>query len=714
MGTKLLTETFPGAPGGSNLALPQHELDDTEARIIQDGLVDYPAIIRRRGPVTAQSNVAAFTRKGSGMATCLDPLGQPRYAVVTGDGANGYIEVLDPVTTTKVALALPIAVSASAPYRIVDAKPALNGGVMIGISSTYNANAPVQALAYWRGGYLANGTGTVTIARGSAAMTGTGFSTALCPGMWVFANTDEGYTTTLIGCVLQVNSDSSATLTSVSPYNITAKTANYQALRGVYPKVGTGTITCDTTSTAINGGKTKFQGQGLSSGTWQLYRQSDMTFVGKVSSVTSDTTITLAANAAISMSDELYVAIKADGDWSMTTTANASKPGFLSTSYSEREWYANNGGQYGKTYRLWFSDTNDPEMIDVSSDGDWIDINSTTQVNEPVEALVAVYNSVVVYKENETFAIFGSSKDTFSVKKIHDDGTLSGMSVQPYGGGAIWAGREGIYYFDGISVTNLTEKKLGDVWKNSIRTFDPTTYRMYSFIAREHYVLHIENLAPTVSIVKGNTSSTPNYWTVVINLPTQAITFATNLRFRGAITLPASSGHNVWYLVNDASKAVICDSNALFDSEGADGIATEGGTIGPDFYFETKKFSAGDALLLKRFKQIAFEYLVQGDSIRVDTVLGMNNVGTTMATTFPPTVYTWDSLRTLFPSWDAVKTTFPTWSDVILSVFVPRRARFLKRSQFLSFRLYQASSAVSRLRIGPYQIGYKLMRPGRV
>jgi hypothetical protein len=209
MGTKLLIEDFPGAPGGSNLAMPQHELDDTEARLLQDALVDYPAIIRRRGPVTPQPNVPALTLKASGIVTCLDPLGSPRYAVLNGDAGNGYLSVYDPSLLSKVDLALPVTLPGTSPapaYRVVDSKPALQGGVFVGVSSTYDANSPSQMLAYWRGGYNANSTGTITATRGSAAITGVGFTAALSPGMWIFANTDEGYTSTLIGCVLQVNS----------------------------------------------------------------------------------------------------------------------------------------------------------------------------------------------------------------------------------------------------------------------------------------------------------------------------------------------------------------------------------------------------------------------------------------------------------------------------------------------------------------------------
>jgi hypothetical protein len=716
----ILTETFPGAPGGSNLALPQHELDDTEARLIQDGLVDRPGEVRRRGPVRGVSGIAAFTNKATGFAISLDPLGTDRYAVLNGDGSNGYFSVLSDDLTTKVDLAWPHPLPAAppvSPYRIVDSKPSLKSGTMVGVSSAYDANDPNQGIAWWRGGWRANNsTGTITVARGSAAVTGSGTSwlSTITPGMWLFANTDEGYTNTLIGVVMEIASNDSLTLAEVSPYAITAKTVTFQALRGLYPRVTKGRITTATNSTTVNGGKTRFLAQLMNSGTWQIYRQSDFAFVGKVASVASETSLTLAANAALDLSDEEFIAIKADADWSIENTGNTSKVGFLNAVYAERQWYANLGAQFAKTSRVWFSDTNDAEALDVAEDGDWIEVTSTAMVNEPIRALMPAYNNLMVFKENETFGIFGSSPSQFAVKKIHDDGALSGMSVQPWGGGAIWAGREGIHFFDGIQVTNLTQQKLGDVWKNSVRSFDPNNYRMWSMMDRDHYILHIEDLDPTVAIVKGNVSTTPTYWVVVINMTTRSITFLTNVRLRGAVRLPASAGRQTWYIVNDSTKGVICDASDLFDAEGADSFGADGLTAGPDFFFESKKFAAGDSLRLKRFKQLAAHYLVQGGDIKIDTILGLNNVGQTLTSVFPSSGYTWSSLSASVSTWDALKDQFATWGELVQSVYIPKRVRFLKRSQHISFRLYQSTSAITRLKIGPYSIGYKLMRPGRV
>lgn len=722
MAVSVLTETFEGTPGGMNLALPQQELDDTEARYLQDDLVDYPGLNRRRGPVTGVVGAPTFARMGTGLVMTLDPQGTAKYAVITGDGSNGYLEVLsNDGTTVNAALAWPFALPGAVPYHIVDAKPALGGGLLIGISSAYDAKSPDQGIAFWYGGNRPNYTTTVTATRGSAAVTGAGFSGNVSPGMFLFANTDDPYTNAYVGVVLSVNSDTSITLTKASPYSATAKSGTFQSLRGLAPRVTQGRITSDVNSTTVTGGDTKFLSQALNVGTWQLYRQSDGAFIGKVASVQSEFALTLAANAAVSTADEEYVAIRADADFGIVNTSNINKVGFLNATYADRQWYANVGASFDKTSRVWFSDTADFEALDLSTfDGNWLDITSASTVNEPIRAIAPAYNGLVVHKENETFIVTGTSTSDFSVRKLDDDGVLSGMSVQQYGGGVVWAGREGIHFYDGIQSQNLTQAKLGDYYKNTIRTFDPTTHRMWSMIDRDHYLLFIEQIAPTVPVVKGNVSSTPTKMTVALNLATNAITFLTNVDIRGSITLPASSGKHTWYLVNgktaaEADHAIICDGEALFNQEGIDQVTCTGSSgPGPDWFFESKKFDAGDALRLKRFKALLLHYLVQGDDIKVDVVLGLNNVGETLISTFPASGYTWTTLRTAIATWTDLKNQFPTWAEVAQSNFVQKRVKLQKKATHMSFRLYQASSAVTRLQIGPYQVAYKLERPGRV
>jgi hypothetical protein len=58
--------------------------------------------------------------------------------------------------------------------------------------------------------------------------------------------------------------------------------------------------------------------------------------------------------------------------------------------------------------------------------------------------------------------------------------------------------------------------------------------------------------------------------------------------------------------------AFIAEGEALFNEEGVDPITADGGPVGPDWYFESKKFDAGDSTRLKKFKQLMLHYLVQG------------------------------------------------------------------------------------------------------
>lgn len=732
----LLTQDYPPAPGGMNVAQAAQEIDDTEARYLQDILLDYAGIARRRGPVQRLSTVSALPRPATNFASTIDPAGTTRFAALTGTAGNGYLTVWNTALTSTSdipwAFALPTdpVGSAATAYRLSSVTPALNGGSFIGTASDYGTSVggANQALALWRGGVNPDySAGTLTLTRGSTAVTGasTSWSSNLSPGMFLFATVVDAlagsFTLTYIGTIASITSNTALVLEKGSPYSTAAGSAYLAtSLRGTTPKVVKGRITCDTASTTVSGGNTKFASQGMGTGTWNIYRQRDFGFIGKVSTVPSDISLTLAANALIAMADELYVAIR--GDWSAADKSTdisgaTSKLGWLTAIYAERQWYAANNTSFDKTYRLWFSDTGDVEAVDISDDGDWIPIASTTDAPEAIRALVPTYNALLVLKDTESFAVYGSSPDSFSAKKLEDDGTLSTMSVQPYGGGAIWAGRNGIYFYDGVQNTNMTLGKFGPVWENTIRTFDPTRYRMWSMMVRNHYLLHIEKITPTINITKGNTVTTPNHWTVCLNMETRAFSLLRNVGLRGAVQLPASSGRGVWFLVNDDTSDVgkVCDSTDLFDVEGVDSvITTQDGALGPDFYYETKKFNAGEDIRLKRIRQVAAHYLAQGGNIMVDTVIGLNDIGSTLTGNFPASVYTWNTLRLAFGTWDNLSTQYSSWDAITQGVFRPKKIGFMKKGHHIAFRYYQSSSAMVRVRMGPQQIGYKPMRPSRV
>lgn len=1050
----VITETYNGFPAGMNLNRPPQELDPEEVRYLQDAMLDEPGLIRRRGPVQKITGYYEHDVPIHGLVTTLDPNANLRAGVFSGrqgDTVGKFDIIADDGQSIAASLDWNEGFASfppNYPYHIVDTKAmlggAIGGGVMIGTAEHYNSSAK-QKLGYWYGANKANySTGTVTFTRGNYTVTGAGtsWSANVVPGMFLFANIDDpsGVTgQTLLGIVRSVDSNTQVTLVQKLPFSGTTKNYVMKSIRGIMPKIAKGNITTTTASTTVTGGRTKFRDWGLASGVWCIYRAADMTYVGKVSSVTTNISLTLSANAAIDMSNERFVALRADGDWDLATwTASATypvKPGFITATYGERQWYANNSESSEGTYRLWFSDPEDFEALDMADfDGDFIQVASSTQVNLPIQALVPAYNSLVILKENEVAAVFGSSPTTFNVRKISDDGTLCGMSAQPWAGGVIWAGKDNINFFDGLQVISLTEEKLGGFYKNLMRTFDPTQYRLTSMINRDHYFLFIENCSPDFAPVKGANVVTQNRVGIVINLVTRAIGTTTNLNFRGSAPLPASSGWNTWYLLNvikgpgqladtnimnaypfadfewaaygtmsftgdaatlardtttsygsgsaclkvtangtqtyavanapqiretvngisvipgerytaevwvkspiactaginigwtlngtwvsssggdfvtlvpntwtkvrvsgiapastngawaailfdkgvvwgngevagyldqlvfshgadaaefqtgmwfgaakaqmtissaqqrfgsyslkvvtpgtvayegaqarvnvssatqyklsgwlkkmsatttplvinwytsgdayistdavnfgtatdtwlyqsqtvtspgtaaygmifvgtdtvptaltfyldgftfsatasggkDYASGIICDADDLFDLTGNDSYSCDGDTAGPDLYIESRRFNMDDSMRLKYFKSMAMYYVVQGGDLNVDVSLGLNTPGVTVTDKFAATTITWALTGTSYSTWDSLATQNATWDILSGSIFQPKRIMLHKRDQFLGFRIWQATAAITEATLGPVSIAFKFMRKQRL
>lgn len=655
----LESKTYPGIIGGMNTAFPGHEIEDDEAMYLQDVVLNQPGLVRQRGPVQAGSGlVSNFTEKGSALLGTMNPIGSYRVAAITGDNSNGYFRMLSSdLSSINATYTMPAANPASPPsnpYNIIDGKPCLNGGLAIGVSNQYSVAATNQQMIFWSGANNANySAGTITLTRGSATVTGSGttWTSNASSGMFLFATVSDSlcgnFSTTLIGTVRSVDSNTQLTLETVSPYTSAGGTSYLlQSVRGFQYKIAKGRITTSASSTTVTGSNTKFismfmdevvytstgttstssatitglastsslkkgmrvSGTGVAansiinsvdSGTqitmnqngsangsatitfkhgWNFYRASDGSFLGRLSLVNNEISVTLAANAITGITEERYYAICGSGDWASSTLTNSHKVGFLSAFYAGRQWYANHAWKAEWMSIARYSETADPEAVDLADfDGDYISCTSTVGTDTPIKALVPAYNSLVIIKENETFAITGSSPSSFSLKKIQDDGTLSGMSAQPYGGGVVWAGRDGIYSYDGVTVNNVSAGKLGEYYKAAIRLLDPTKYRIWSMIARNHYFLFFESLSPTIPVIKGTLPSTPSSMTICVNMETGAYSMMTNLNIRGFIETPADSGKQVIYMVNDSTKANLCYAYDLFDSDGRDTILCDSG-----------------------------------------------------------------------------------------------------------------------------------------
>lgn len=502
-------------PANTRLAVPVPQLgiDKSQAAwvidaqhcvLARDLLFDQIGYARRRGPNALASGPPSLTYASPGITQVSNPQGAHRVAAMQGDGgSNKLLSFLTATTYAAVVSSFtwPHAISRSTIF--VDA-PAKKRGTFIGTSDRYDGAATVQALALWRGAINTDTDGgvTITATRGSKTVTGSGsFSSAVTPGAHLFAeaSTVTGTPTTFIGVVQSIVT-STVTLEEPALASVTAgKTPSFKAVRGVNPRVSTGTLTCAAASTTVNGGATRFKSQGLGTGTWQIFRARDLTFVGEVSTVTSNIQLVLGAGAAIAMDNELYIAIQMDGDYTISTTSSnwAKKLGFLTCAYAERQWYANSwrtgdAGDY--QYRLWYSSVLDGEAVDLSEDGgSWIPINSTSGYNYPIIGLYPTYAGIIIAKQNEVLLLTGDDPSNFSVRQLlGTDGALGPRTFVQHEGGAIWAGRRGIYEFDGVSVNDVSAA-LGDGYQAQMVSFNPETYRAYGFKHRNHYHLSIES-----------------------------------------------------------------------------------------------------------------------------------------------------------------------------------------------------------------------------
>jgi hypothetical protein len=816
------TQTYDGAPLGSILSVTAHEIPDDGARYIQDGFVHESGITTRRGVIQPVPFVTHFPDAASGLVQATQPNGISRVAAIHGT-SSPKLGVMSEDYLTFADVTLP-GVLSTAPYHIVDAKPAIDGGAWIGLSSQVDPGASDQHLIYWRGADKADyTTGTAAITAGSKTVTGTGtvWTLNVVPGMFLFDHNGMYQ-----GVVKQVVSDTSLTLVDPALLTFSANTYTLKSIRPFVRKVTKGLITTDGTTTVV-GAATKFKDQSLDSGTWHIFRASDSTRVGQVASVQSNNGLTLSAASAVTMTEEHYFAIKQESNTSWPPPVD---PGFLTAAYAQMQFYA-----VGTTLR--FSDPTDPEAVDFDPNaGDFIPVASTAPgaQNTPMVALVPAFNSLLVLKTNEEFALAGTTPTNFELHKLNDGGCISSMSVQQYQGNVLYAGREGIYLYDGVQTNNLVADRLGNFYKSLVRNFDPTTHRMWSVLDSDHYMLHIESVESTYKVFRGQSGVAPTRMTISIYLPNRAVTFLTNLDIRGSITLPAQSGRGTWYLINgmenhpgrpsapnttdagaggafaagtysfavtyttadgefalgnaslpltvglnhsinvtdipaapagvitrtlylsynggafqkitdaaavailgaggtsmtfsnltgslagpppsaDPVKSYICRARDLFEIDGpTDTLTCAGNTRGPDFYFESKRYTLGDALLKKLWKLLLLTYYAGGDDLKFETLTGLNDEGTVSANNWLKTILTWSTTPAVAVTWDALKGRFTTWDELAAPRFVEKRRRFTKRHQLFGFRIYQNSNQVTTVRLGSWSIGFKPLRKGRV
>jgi len=732
----------PPVPRGMNLAGPPVFIDEAYCRWMQDVLVDRPGQIRMRGPLSywldpASAGIDAGDQIIGATETYVsDSNGVPQWrgaVFVANDtnttGAapvpNGYMQVFkNPgnVASAVGTVALPFKLTtkySSASKRwtnntIIDAKPALGGGVWIGVLDdvTNSASAGVSALFYWRGAGLADYTGDTNPASyntsGNARNIITHSSSVagdVEPGMFAF-NVTDNYS--YLGIVTNVDS-TIVTLEKnviVNTYDASLSGQNivYTSIRGFVHQYGRGFGSYDggnyltsgrlgtdaegffkAANVTINGSATSADHK------VNVYRNEDHQFIGKVkeAGIVSNTQVEVPAITAASrrgdyLEDEAYFILRNDVTMYLHTTDGASRrypidlayrrpdmrpgilthtgntqylsaaPGIFNSTYAGRQWFAgfNTANNAYDKYinRVVFSSTDNSENINLAPDAsDSIIIPG----QENIRGIAGSNTGLLVFTESKTYIIRGTQRANFSLEELYPDGCLSAPSIVQVGGGVIWSGKQGIYYYDGASVRNFTPEALGVYYTDGIKNFNVSEDRIYAFVFNNYLVINFTNWFSNYTlkrwqydsneVIEGNDYTvinntgnirevTPDRITFSIYLPTGAIGTLSNFTPRGYMNgiMCMNSASNDGGVDNNNDQIPPADSKGILVSlksiftENVDNNERDGQpstTIysndsvysiagyrftGPDFYLETKQYNWQEPTLRKWFRKLLF------------------------------------------------------------------------------------------------------------
>jgi hypothetical protein len=402
--------------------------------------------------------------------------------------------------------------------------PALGGGAWISILDDYipASSSNAQTLVYWRGGVGKEATAGLSCTIG---VTGSGdpstytdqiTSSALfgdiTSGMFAFdvVGGEDYY----LGMVKSVDSTSAITLekkalrtalgaTDDASANTTSRTVRFTNTRPYIHNHGRGLLTSPVpaSGSTITSGNEGGSGEGhwKSAGlgaTWALYKNSDHTWVGNIATITNNASGTLSAthfnSALTAFANEEYVAYPVSYTMSANAQAGVNQRstqkfgGVFAATYQGYQWYANCGvGDKGN--RIVFSASSNPESVDLSKDAaDSIELPGTKEIR----GIATSSAGLLVFTADKAYIIRGNERNNFSLEELYPEGCLCTSSIVEYGGGVFWVGKSGFLLYDGGSVRLLTKDNLGIFYTDSIKNFDASVDRVYSFFYKNYLFVY--------------------------------------------------------------------------------------------------------------------------------------------------------------------------------------------------------------------------------
>ena len=406
--------------------------------------------------------------------------------------------------------------------------PALGGGAWISIVDDYipASSTNAQTLVYWRGGVGKEATAgiascTIGVTGATVHSTYTDQITNagavfgdITSGMFAFdvVGGEDYY----LGVVKSVDSTSAITLekkalrtalgaTDEPASNTTSRTIRFTNTRPYIHNHGRGLITCAvpanngafTSGNEGGSGEGHWKSAGLGPTTgWALYKANDHTWIGNVATIVNNAsgTFNTLHNSALTngVTNEEYVAYPVS--YTMSANAQASVAqrsitkftGVFAATYQGYQWYAN-CGVGAKGNRVVFSASHNPESVDLSADAaDSIEVPGT----KAIRGIASSSAGLLVFTADKTFIIRGNERNNFSLEELYPEGCLCTSSIVEYGGGVFWVSKSGFLLYDGGSVRLLTKDNLGVFYTDSIKNFDASVDRVYSFFYKNYLFVY--------------------------------------------------------------------------------------------------------------------------------------------------------------------------------------------------------------------------------
>lgn len=719
-----------------------------DAIINQPGFVNRRGAITGTTAITAAN---LDSQRPAAVCTVYDPSGVQKIGVVylkdTGTQYDVWLAVFDTSLAfiQKHYLSTSIVGTFSYPFRYVNVQcaPAIDGSIIISLRSTYgrgivNAIAARARVLRWYGGCpstsIAAGaapTATVAATEGSTSVTGGAAEIAKIsfPGTIIEAT----------GVVASATSTTQVELMYPSPKTYAATATNFFIGETLPIARARGKISCAAAVlTGITGYGTKFTESRdratitpstgfdfIDPTTMRLLASLNANAPAPAASDTVSGVPTSVTRSAALKNYLMYASFNVpDRYFNRFVQPIAGVAGFTPKAVKGSWWttykgymvsfnglvedsISNNAGDIATTGRGYIHGPRFPDIMDHSvADGDWFEVQSTKGGDPDGVACQGGNNAVILCKGQETFALSGSNPDDFQLDKIADDGALSFESVTSWKGAPIWMGRTGIWMFTGEGMPeNIVENTLGPRWKELVAAFDANlpnqdgtnypTMQARCFVYKDYLFVNVAWTGGVHRVYTDGVARSSNTMQLMIYMPTRAVSYLTNFNFQafiqlglqGYVILPqsASTTHHFFPVDNLFTQGLATVDSILTVNSYDSGVVST--SVGPWFHMESRKFSAGDGLWRKTWKQLSIESLMTSTKrMFLETVAGLNTTGVRQPTPYVGT-----------------------------GLFVAIKNKFNARDQYMSFRLYEdINNRPATLKLGAWQWAFKFARRGQV